>query len=83
VEEPKRSGRPFHRRALRVERTTDSRDVELFVVYDAGGIAESSPELRGLSPSARMAWAEQQGLSPDLVAKAGEQDGFAFRGNHG
>ncbi len=82
MEEPKQTRRPFRRRALRVEQTTDSRDVELFVVYDAAGIAESSPDLRGLSPSARMAWAEQQGFAPDVVEKAGEQDGFAFRGNH-
>lgn len=77
------TGRPsFRRRRLRVERTTDSRGSDLFVVYDAGGIAESSPDIRGLSPSARMAWAEQQGLAPDLVEKAGEADGMLFRGTH-
>lgn len=72
----------FRRRSLRVERRDDSRGADLFVVYDASGIAESSPDVRGLSPSARMAWAEQQGLSPDLVALAGEADGIMFRGNH-
>lgn len=72
----------FRRRRLRVERTTDARGADLFVVFDAAGIAESSNDVRGLSPSARMAWAEQQGLAPDLVQKAGEQDGLAFRGNH-
>ena len=77
------SRRPtFRRRALRVERKEDSHGADLFVVYDAGGIAESAPDLRGLSPSARMAWAEQQGLAPDLVEKAGEADGLLFRGNH-
>ena len=75
-------GRGVRRRALRVERRTDDHGADLFVVYDDNGISESSPELRGLSPSARMAWAEQQGLSPDLVAKAGEADGLLFRGNH-
>ncbi len=73
---------PFRRRRLRVERTTDGHGADLFVVYDAGGIAESSPDVRGLSPSARMAWAEQQGLAPDLVEKAGETDGWLFRGTH-
>ena len=72
----------FRRRRLRVERTTDSHGADLFVVYDAAGIAESSPDLRGLSPSARMAWAEQQGLAPDLVERAGAADGMLFRGNH-
>jgi hypothetical protein len=76
-----RGGPGFRRRRLRVERTTDSRGADLFVVYDAGGIAESSPDVRGLSPSARMAWAEQQGLSADLVDRAGEADGILFRGN--
>ena len=71
----------FRRRPLRVERKEDSRGADLFVVYDAGGIAESAPDVRGLSPSARMAWAEQQGLSADLVQKAGEADGLLFRGN--
>lgn len=80
---PSQSHRPpFRRRSLRVERTTDSRGNDLFVVYDAGGICESAPDVRGLSPSARMAWAEQQGLSSDLVQKAGEADGMLFRGNH-
>lgn len=80
---PQQSSRPpFRRLRLRVERTLDARGNELFVVFDAAGIAESSPDLRGLSPSARMAWAEQQGLAPDLVRKAGEADGLQFRGDH-
>jgi hypothetical protein len=65
---------------LRVERTTDYRDSELFVVYDEGGIAEVSSEVRGLSPLARMVWARQQGLAPDVVARAGEADGILYRG---
>lgn len=72
----------FRRRRLRVERREDDRGADYFVVYDSGGIAESSPDVRGLSPSARMAWAEQQGLSADLVALAGQDDGILFRGNH-
>jgi hypothetical protein len=75
-------GPAFRRRSLRVERKEDSRGADLFVVYDAGGIAESAPDVRGLSPSARMAWAEQQGLAADLVQRAGEADGLMFRGNH-
>lgn len=72
----------FRRRKLRVERREDSRGADLFVVFDANGLSEMSGDVRGLSPSARMAWAEQQGLSPDLVARAGEADGILFRGNH-
>jgi hypothetical protein len=74
-------GPHFRRRPLRVERRQDSNGSDLFVVYDANGIAESSPDVRGLSPSARMAWAEQQGLSPDVVTLAGQEDGLLFRGN--
>lgn len=74
-------GPHFRRRPLRVERRQDNNGSDLFVVYDANGIAESSPDVRGLSPSARMAWAEQQGLSADVVSLAGKEDGLLFRGN--
>lgn len=74
-------GPHFRRRRLRVERRQDSNGSDVFVVHDANGIAESSPDVRGLSPSARMAWAEQQGLSADVVSLAGQEDGLLFRGN--
>jgi len=81
-ETPERTGSPlFRRRRLRVERREDSAGADVFVVFDACGLAESSGDVRGLSPSARMAWAEQQGLSDDLVARAGESDGLLSRGN--
>jgi hypothetical protein len=82
VERPAPGSPTFRRRRLQVERREDSRGDDLFVVYDSGGIAESSSDIRGLSPSARMAWAEQQGLAADLVALAGQEDGMLFRGNH-
>lgn len=75
-------GPEFRRRKLRVEHKTTSSGSDLFVVFDAVGICETANELRGLSPSARMAWAEQQGLAADLVRQAGAEDGLMYRGTH-
>jgi hypothetical protein len=76
------AGRVTARRPVRVDRTTDDGGHDLFVVYDPGGVAEVSSDIRGLSPMARMLWAEQLGLAPDLIRKAGEADDMLFRGTH-